>query len=82
MVEQRGSEALLPLMFHVELQKVQEQLVVLGGFAWLGLCDTTVGEEHSQEEDVGSLAEGRGADTLGQKLHLAQHYAPEACLIR
>ena len=43
MIEQ-GSEALIPLMFHVELQKEQEELVILGGFAWLGLRNTTGGE--------------------------------------
>ena len=82
MVEQRGSEALLLLMFHVELQKEQEQLVVLLGFTRLRLRDTTGGEEDSQEEDEGFLTEGGGADTRGQELHLVKHYGPETCLVR
>ena len=60
----RGSEAFTPLMFHVELQEEQEELMVLCGFTWLRLRYTRGGEENSQEEDVGSFTEGGGADTL------------------
>jgi hypothetical protein len=57
-------------------------LVVLLGFTRLGLGDTTVGEEDSQEKDVVTFTEGGGADTRGQELHLIKHYGPETCLVR
>ena len=82
MIAHRLQVRVLHFLFHVLLQKEQQQLIVLLRLPRLRLRFIILWKKHTKEEDEGFLAEFGGMHTLGKELNLIQDYRAETWLVR